>query len=168
MIEQSIPLFTNQPTAPPTVLLFTPNAALPSQPQQTAETPFSLPHYCLQPLSHYCLQPFVRQDGSANLRNYSFYLQQNQDAIEGKRTIVIYSDDGPRSPNMSVSIRPSLSAIHCAGCWQCPQVHFVLATNAGRHICSVRQSICGSMMSSKLPVALAIAGFSANVVVRQT
>ena len=167
MIEQSSPLCTNQPTAPPTVLLFTPNTTLPSQPQQTAKTPFSLPHYCLQPLSHYCLQPCVRQDGSANLRNSSFYLQETRDAIEGQRTIIIYSD-GPRSSKMSVSIRPSLSAIHCAGCWQCRQVHFLLATNASHHICSVRQSICGSIMSSKLPVALAIAGFSANVVVRQT
>ena len=167
MIEQSSPLCTNQPTAPPTVLLFTPNAAWPSQPQQTAEVPFSLPHYCLQPVSHYCLQPCVRQDGSAHLRNHSFYLDERQDSIEGKRTIVIYSD-GPRSSEMSVCIRPSLSAIHCAGCGQCPQVHFLLATNASRHICFVRQSICGSIMSSKLPVALAIAGFSANVVVRQT
>ena len=167
MIEQSIPLFTNQPTAPPTVLLFTPNAALPSQPQETAETPLSLPHYCLQPLSHYCLQPCVRQDGSERLRNESFWLEDKKGSIEGKRALVIYSE-GSQSIKMSVSIRPSLSAIHCAGCWQCPQVHFVLATNASHHICSVRQSICVSIMSSKLPVALAIAGFSANVVVRQT
>ena len=163
MIEQSIPLCTNQPTAPPTVLLFTPNPALPSQPQQTAETPFSLPHYCLQPLSHYCLQPCVRQDGSERLRNESFWLEDKKGSIEGKRALVIYSE-GSQSIKMSVSIRPSLSAIHCTGCWQCPQ-----ATNTSRHICSVRQSTCGSiLMSSKLPVALAIAGFSANVVVRQT
>ena len=41
--------------------------------------------------------------------------EEKKDSVEGQRTVIIYSD-GPQSTNMSVSIRPSLSAIHCAGC----------------------------------------------------